>query len=111
MNFIERVITMLNDKPISLENKPTVKFRFKFSSLSSYFKERRLEAKFKKIKYPTYDKNDFLPMTGLDNLGDTYFITGKYSHRPLFKQHINRFSSLVQNALTFYSFDIINQKG
>ena len=111
LNFLERVITMLHGKPISLENKPTVQFRFKFSSLSTYFKELRLEAKAKKITYPTYERNDFLPLTGLDNLGDPYYITGKYSHRPLFKQHISAFSSIFQNSLTFYAFDIINQKG
>lgn len=57
------------------------------------------------------DTNDFLPMSGLDNLGEPYYMTGKYSHRPLFKQHINAFSNLVQNSLTFYAFDILNQKG
>lgn len=85
LNFLERVMTMLHGKPISLENKPTVQFRFKFSSVGQYFKEIRLEAKAKKITYPTLENNDFLPMTGLDNLGEPYYMTGKYSHRTLFK--------------------------
>ncbi len=33
LNFLERVMTMLDGKPISLENKPTVQFKFKFSSV------------------------------------------------------------------------------
>ena len=88
-------MSMLHGKPISLENKPTVQFRFKFSSINTYFKELRLEAKAKNITYPTYDGNDFLPLTGQDNLDDPYYITGKYSHRPMFKQHNRAFSSIV----------------
>lgn len=61
LNFLERVMSMLHGKPISLENKPTVQFRFKFSSINTYFKELRLESKAKKITYPTYEGNDFLP--------------------------------------------------